>query len=228
MTASSDDPSYRRLWVEVDTPHEVVATGLTTILQTKLGSLAFTTTGPDGGEPDVVFYDVVSLRHGDCSDLDQWVKQTASIVIALTTELRPDLGAMALERGAEAAVLIGVTAHDLIQVVRAAVAGNLEEVPAVQEAMDAARLGKDAALSKRETEILGLVAQGRSNSEIAATLFLSINSVKTYIRSAYRKISASNRAQAVAWALLHGFPSDVAARHDAAVETDESTTRLVV
>ena len=46
-----------------------------------------------------------------------------------------------------------------------------------------------------------------SNQEIADTLFLSINSVKTYIRSTYRKLGVDNRAQAVAWALQNGFPA---------------------
>ena len=51
--------------------------------------------------------------------------------------------------------------------------------------------------------------QGLSNQEIADELYLSINSVKTYIRSAYRKIDAVSRAQAVAWGIQHGFPAAV-------------------
>lgn len=54
-------------------------------------------------------------------------------------------------------------------------------------------------LSPREEEILGLIASGRSNDEIAEQLGLSINSVKTYIRQAYRKIDVVRRSQAVAW-----------------------------
>jgi DNA-binding CsgD family transcriptional regulator len=54
-----------------------------------------------------------------------------------------------------------------------------------------------------------LIAQGVSNQEIADALFLSINSVKTYIRSTYREIDVNNRAQAVAWALQSGFPARV-------------------
>ena len=65
--------------------------------------------------------------------------------------------------------------------------------------------GKGAGLSRRESDVLALIAQGRSNQEIADECFLSINSVKTYIRSAYRKIGVSHRAQAVVWALRHGF-----------------------
>ncbi|WP_228387464.1 response regulator transcription factor [Nocardioides sp. dk884] len=60
-------------------------------------------------------------------------------------------------------------------------------------------------LSERETEILGLVAQGLSNTEIGDLLYLSVNTVKTYLRTAYRKIGLRTRAQAVTWAVLHGF-----------------------
>lgn len=65
--------------------------------------------------------------------------------------------------------------------------------------------GEEHGLTAREAEVLGFVAQGLSNDEIARECYLSINTVKTYIRSAYRKIRVSTRAQAVAWALTHGF-----------------------
>ena len=51
--------------------------------------------------------------------------------------------------------------------------------------------------------MLALVTQGLSNQEIAETLYLSINSVKTYIRSTYRKMGVATRSQAVLWAIQH-------------------------
>jgi DNA-binding CsgD family transcriptional regulator len=63
-------------------------------------------------------------------------------------------------------------------------------------------------LTRREVEVLTLIAQGRSNRDIAAELYLSPNSIKTYVRTAYRKIGATSRSQAVAWAIRHGFPVD--------------------
>ena len=115
---------------------------------------------------------------------------------------------MALERGAEAAISIGATAEDLLEVIRAAMAGDLEDSPAAQYAEESTHLGTEAGLSERETDVLRLIAQGISNQEIAETLFLSVNSVKTYIRSTYHKIGVASRAQAVAWAMQHGFPPD--------------------
>jgi DNA-binding CsgD family transcriptional regulator len=60
-------------------------------------------------------------------------------------------------------------------------------------------------LSRRESEMLHLITCGLSNQEIADSLYLSINSVKTYIRSAYRKIDVTRRSQAVAWSVRRGL-----------------------
>nr|WP_281385975.1 LuxR C-terminal-related transcriptional regulator [Nocardioides luti] len=63
-------------------------------------------------------------------------------------------------------------------------------------------------MTPREAEILGLITRGLTNTEIATALYLSINSVKTYIRSGYRKIGVSRRTQAVAWGMAHGLGPD--------------------
>lgn len=67
--------------------------------------------------------------------------------------------------------------------------------------------GRSEALTVRESEVLAMIAQGYSNQELADLAHLSINSVKSYIRNAYRKIGVTRRSQAVAWALAHGFSS---------------------
>ena len=63
--------------------------------------------------------------------------------------------------------------------------------------------------------MLALIAQGRSNPEIAAVTSLSINTIKTYVRSAYGKIGVTRRSQAVRWALGRGFASRGRAHHAA-------------
>ena len=68
--------------------------------------------------------------------------------------------------------------------------------------------GREQGLSARESEVLALITQGLSNQEIAERTYLSINSVKTYIRTGYRKIGVSRRSQAVAWGMRHGFEPD--------------------
>jgi len=81
----------------------------------------------------------------------------------------------------------------------------------VQEASEVSRSGDwpgvEQGLTRREAEILGLIARGLSNQEIANAAYLSINSVKTHIRTAYRKIGVTRRAQAVGWGFRHGYAS---------------------
>ena len=60
-------------------------------------------------------------------------------------------------------------------------------------------------LSAREADVIALVSQGLSNQEISAELFLGINTIKTYIRTAYRKMGVKSRSQAVLWGLERGM-----------------------
>ena len=70
--------------------------------------------------------------------------------------------------------------------------------------------GRDVGLNPREAEVISLICQGLTNQEIADRAFLSINSVKTYIRSAYRKMGVAGRVGAVSWSLQNGFQPDQA------------------
>ena len=60
-----------------------------------------------------------------------------------------------------------------------------------------------AGLSRREVDVLVLVAEGLTNSDIATEAYLSPNTVKSYLRNAYRKIGATNRVEAVIWTVEH-------------------------
>ena len=197
----------RPVWVEILTTQEVVSVGLRTILETAARPFDITTTGPAGDDPDVVLYDVIHMKDGDDSSLEYWLKETASTVIAIDRTLRPELGARAREKGVEWAIDLGITADELAAVIRDAITGNLEDNAAAQEWEAGAYPGSEHGLSPRESDVLALVTQGLSNQEITETLYLSINSVKTYIRSTYRKMGVATRSQAVLWAIQHGFPA---------------------
>lgn len=68
--------------------------------------------------------------------------------------------------------------------------------------------GREEGLTPREAEIIALITQGLSNQEIAGKTCLSINSVKSYIRTSYRKMGVTSRTNAVLWGLDHGFAPD--------------------
>jgi NarL family two-component system response regulator LiaR len=65
--------------------------------------------------------------------------------------------------------------------------------------------GQAEGLTAREGEIVSLIVAGLSNQQIAQSCYLSINSVKTYVRTAYRKMGVQTRAHAVLWGIDHGF-----------------------
>lgn len=65
--------------------------------------------------------------------------------------------------------------------------------------------GREQGLSMRESEMIALICQGLTNEQIASRLYLSPNSVKSYIRSAYHKAGVSSRSQAVLWGIDNGL-----------------------
>ena len=190
------------------TTQEVVAVGLRTILENAVAPFSITTSVPAGAEPDVVLYDVIKLHVEDGMDLDYWLKESSSTVIAIDRTLRPQLGACARERGVEWGITLDITAEELVCVIQDAITGRLDDCAVAQEWETGHYLGREAGLTKRESQILVPIVQGRSNQEVADDLFLSINSVKTYIRTAYRKIGVTSRSQATAWGIQHGFPTE--------------------
>jgi DNA-binding NarL/FixJ family response regulator len=152
----------------------------------------------EDGDADVVLYDVLGMHVTGGEDLDELVRQSSARILAVSRDLRPDLRARALAHGAHGWVSMSATTDELLASVEAAVDGR--DLPARVD-----RLGASVGLTPREVEVLSLIAQGMSNLEVAERLYLSINSVKTYIRSAYAKIGATSRSRAVAWCLQHGF-----------------------
>jgi DNA-binding NarL/FixJ family response regulator len=174
-------------------PQEVLTLGLTAMLDRHPGRSVVTS----AADADVVLYDVLGVhRHG--SDLARILHPGGPVVVAISHDLRPDLRARALAAGAHGWVSMSIGSEALIEVVEAAADGR--DLPGCRDP-----LGAEVRLTTREVEVLSLIAQGMSNLEIAERLFLSINSVKTYIRSGYAKIGATSRSRAVAWCLQHGF-----------------------
>ncbi|WP_435747098.1 response regulator transcription factor [Nocardioides sp. SYSU DS0663] len=104
----------------------------------------------------------------------------------------------AVSAGAHGFVSKAASAEDLIEVVELVHRGERVESPL-------AATSDDDTLSTREAEVLALICRGRSNLEIAAELYVSVNSVKTYIRQIYQKIGVTRRSQAVAWGIGRGY-----------------------
>lgn len=203
--------------VAVLSPHPVVVEGFTAMLNRHRDRVEVIDlpTSFDDLEPDVVLYDVAALADGDGVDLDELVKATASVVLAIARDLRPDLLGRALSRGVDGFIPLGAGEDELLAGIDSAMTGWQAGDPGPDPVVGSStseqrshRLGADAGLSVREARVLSLIAQGMSNDQIAAQEYLSVNTVKSYIRTAYRKIGVNTRAQAVVWAVQHGVETD--------------------
>ncbi len=133
-------------------------------------------------------------------------------VLALLPVGDADGAADALRSGAAGTVWYSVGVEELLDTVSRVASGTAleEESPADRAASHELRV---AGLSERESQVLDLIASGLSNDEIARRLYVSINTVKTYVRTSYRKIGVTTRSQAVSWRIRHGHaarttPSD--------------------
>jgi DNA-binding NarL/FixJ family response regulator len=135
-------------------------------------------------------------------------------VLVLTTFGEDEVLWGAIEAGASGFVLKDSSAEDLIAAVRAVAAGGAWFDPGVAPrlldryrrvvapaARDAARLD---ALTDREHEVLGLMARGASNAEIAHALFVAEATVKTHVGSIFGKLGVRDRAAAIVYAYDHG------------------------
>ena len=168
----------------------------------------------DAGEPvisdvDVVLYDTFGQVQGDSFDLDGLVKDGTAKIAVFSWNLQEELVERAMARGASGYLSKGLNAEEIVECLEAIHRG--ETVIATRPQDDAAAdepgnwPGRALGLTQRESEVLALITQGLTNQEIADRAYLSINSVKTYIRTAYRKIGVNRRSQAVSWGIDHGF-----------------------
>lgn len=189
------------LRVAVVSPQEVVMRGLTTMLADypdRLVVTALPSVRSRAPGVDVIIYDTFGLHLADGSDLVHLLQETDAEVLIFSRDMRPDLRVKAYSLGAKAWVSMSVHAGELVRAIELAAAGEPQG-----ERED--RLGTVAGLTTREVEVLALITQGLSNKDIAAKLVLSVNTLKSHIRQAYRKIQVSTRSQAVSWAITHGF-----------------------
>jgi NarL family two-component system response regulator LiaR len=131
-------------------------------------------------------------------------------VIILTSFHEEDLVEKALKAGATSYLLKNVSAADLAAAIRAASAGRSTLAPEATEALIHATRQKPGVgfdLTKREQEVLMLLAQGKSNTEIAAQLSISLGTVKFHLTNIYSKLGARSRVEAVTLALEHHLVS---------------------
>ncbi len=161
---------------------------------------------------DVALYDSFAQPEADHDDIAVLVDNPlARHVVVYTWNFHPALIESAMAKGASGYLSKTLPAHELVSAIEAIAGGEVIISDPPARSRSAAGLdwpGRTEGLTDREAEVLALITQGRSNNEIAQVMYLSINTVKTYIRSAYRKIGVSGRSHAMLWGLDHGFQPD--------------------
>jgi DNA-binding NarL/FixJ family response regulator len=161
---------------------------------------------------DIVLYDSFAQPESDHQEIADLVKNPrARRVVVYTWNFHPDLVESARAKGAHGYLSKTLPARELVAALEAVHAGEIVISDAPPRARTAPGLdwpGRGEGLSDRESEVLALITQGKSNAEVATLTYLSPNTIKSYIRTIYRKIGVASRTQAVLWGVDHGFTPD--------------------
>jgi NarL family two-component system response regulator LiaR len=203
----------RPIRVALSNDYHVVLAGVAAMLEPYRDSVQVVelTSARKMSEPvHVILYDTFGRLPGEDEKLERIVAENDAKVVVYSWDSYPVDAAMA--HGAAGYIHKGLSPEELADAIVSISRGEYREsaTTAASDQDDAMPTwpGKEVGLSARESEILSFIARGLSNDDIARRSFLSINTVKTYIRTAYRKIGVTSRSQAVRWALLNDFEPD--------------------
>lgn len=152
--------------------------------------------------PDVVIVDLGGMTALEAAEFeDRLPLSSAAVIVLISTSI---VGVVAAWQHPPYSVLtVAVTQREFVEILRSALDASLDGrfVRSIAASPQAAASG----LSPRELQVIAAIALGRSNQQISDELFLGVNTVKTYIRTAYRKLGVRSRTQAVIWAFEHGL-----------------------
>ena len=187
---------------------ELTVRGVASMLREHPGQIQLvSSSGPRTQPIDIALYDPAGGR-ADGPALVQILADTSiRKVVVFTSHFQPWTAAGFIEQGACAYLSKGLASGELVEALRAVHSGRAvvesgKRASGVPQ-RDAANHGET--LTEREAQVLSLISRGLSNTEIASTLNLSANTVKSYIRTCYRKIAVESRSKAVLWALSNGY-----------------------
>ncbi|GEL12732.1 LuxR family DNA-binding response regulator [Lapidilactobacillus concavus DSM 17758] len=197
--------------------HEMVRLGISTYLsvQPDMSVIAEAENGKEGVEkalelhPDAILMDVVMPEMDGIEATKEILKQWPQAkIIILTSFIDDEKVYPAIEAGAASYILKTSTAAEIAKTIRATANGESVLEPEVTTKMmnrmsqrNQPQLYED--LTAREREVLLLIAQGKSNKEIADELFITLKTVKTHVSNILAKLQVEDRTQAAIYAFQH-------------------------
>ena len=147
-------------------------------------------------QPDVVVMDLLMPGIGGVEAIRIVTSESASRVLALTSFVDSDLVRQALGAGAVSYLLKNVDAEDLADAIRRTARGGSALAPEATMALTKPQTSDALAeLTERELEVANLIALGRSNSDIAHEMSLSIFTVKNHVSQILGKLKVRSRTQ---------------------------------
>src|SRR6476659_9592215 len=209
------EPPIRVLIVD---DHSVVRTGLKVFLdlQPDIEVVGEAADGSEGVavarrlEPDVVLMDLLMPNMDGITAIARIKEERPDIeIVAMTSFIEEEKVTAALEAGATGYLLKDAEAEEVARAVRDAYAGEVHLDPAVTRLLARRMREKKAEpepvepLTDREKDVLRLLGQGMSNKEIAATLFISEGTARTYVSNILGKLGLASRTQAALYAVEH-------------------------
>ena len=215
MTDTRNGAGGRPITVALVDDYDVVLIGVANIIdryRDRVIVAEMDTNKPVKDVVDIVLYDCFAQPESDHENIAVLIENPrARRVVVYTWNFHPDLIESALRQGVRGYLSKALPAREFITALEAVHAGEVVVSDPPGRAGGVNGLdwpGRSEGLSERESEILALITQGLTNAEVAAHTFLTPNTVKSYIRTLYRKIEVTSRTKAVLWGIDHGFAPD--------------------
>ena len=199
--------------IAINDDYELVVAGVAALLapySDRVEIVELDSNEPTTSDVDIILYDTFGQDQGGNIDVGSLSEAGKPKVVVFSWNLQPQLVNGAISTGAAGYLWKGMPTAEIVEALEKVHAGETVTPPEAAQPDSAvgAWPGKEFGLTAREAEVVALITQGLTNQEIADKVYLSINSVKTYIRTAYRKMDVQRRSQAVAWGLNNGFALD--------------------
>jgi two-component system, NarL family, response regulator NreC len=211
---ASPDATADQIKVILADDHEVVRDGIRMIIDAQEDMEVVAEEGDaeaarrrvSGLKPSVLVLDLNMPGASSMDTLPSIVESSPeTAIVVLTMQEDPSFAREAFRRGAMGYVLKHAAGRELVEAIRETVAGRRYVNPRLGAQLATEPEGRPADLTPRESEVLGLIAAGYTNPEIAERLVISIRTVETHRASIQRKLKTVNRAELVAFAKQHGL-----------------------